>query len=700
MTPAEYLEENARRRAALQEEYDPIRGVGSPLERFELVVSDDAGSVWLPEAMRSHGGVERALDAGSLAAYAEARDAGLDETMRALWRVRMKEDFEFWCRSVARIENKEGEVVPFVLNRPQRLYVKTLEEQRLAGEPVRAIVLKHRQWGCTTLSYTYIAWHQIERHRRRDAWFVGLDQDGARDVLSRYDLIREHYPAPLHMRPHAGMQNTRKIPERECTLSVGTVQRPNAPSGRTPQFAHMFEVGKWPSNQRVSAGRVMQNMDSMLVEEEGTVGIIESTAQGETGVYFKELCDEVRSPSGDDEGYEFLFVGVFDDPQYQRALDDYGAEAVEAFTAGFDEFHAWMWDWGATLEQINWWRHQERKPGYVTKPWMLLEEFPIVAEHAFQAGLKRVFPARYVEALKAGCESPSARGRLVADAQEGTGAALAGISFEPARGGSRRGAPLSVWRRPGADYGHGCLKHLRKQRGIGEDARVRHRYCAASDVGPGLSEDASYSVTAVLDRAPLLWGAPPEIVAEWRGHEDVDRYAWAAARLAKWYDEAFWAIETNSLYNTGRTPESREPDFGMTVLHEIMPHYGNLYHREPPDDTKERHRTKAGWYTTKKTKQLIISALTRAQRAALEFGEGEIPEEVYADRSYIEREQGACQEMDTYLHVKGRMQAADGKHDDRVIVRGLLLHLSGEMPPPSLPRKRRKRRRPSSAAAI
>lgn len=679
MSPQQYLEENAQRRSNLDVEYDPLRGIGSPLERFELVVGEGYASLFLPVEMKQHGGVRAALEAGSLAAFAEGHGKTIEEALRGLHIARCKYDFEFWCASIAKIKNKQGEIVPFVLNPPQRLYAAHLEEQRLAGKPVRAIVLKHRQWGCTTLSYTYIAWHQIEKYRGRDAWFVGLDKDGAQDVIGRYDTIREHYRiGQLSIRPYARMQNTRIIPERGSTLSAGTVKRPNAPSGRTPQFAHLFEIGKWPSNQVHSAEKVVSNVDSMLVDEPGTVGIIESTMQGDTGTYFKELCDRAREG---ESAYDFLFVSWTDDPQYQKPIDDKSLAGIERFVESWSEYHAFLWEHGCTLEQIRWYQNQERKPGFITEPWRLKEEFPTTADEAFQVGERRVFPAIYVQPLRSSCRDPLAVGELHGEGLTGK-SALEGIEFVPSAHG-----PLKIWRRPGDTYG-----------GLLEDTRYVNRYAAASDVGPGQSADADYSVTAVLDRGPMLFGGLPEIVAEWRGHEDVDLYAWKAARLAAWYQRAYWLIEANTP-EAEKEMDERMPDYGETVLNEIKNHYGNLYMRQKYNNVKDEVEWVAGFYTTTKSKPIIIGDLTKALRGFKAYQDEDDPE--LAALGYIEREYGATKEMDHFLHIKGKMKAAPKKKDDRVMVRAFLAHLHSEMPPPRKAEKgSRPRARPKGAAAI
>lgn len=667
--PVDVLEENARRRDALEADYDPIRGIGSPLDRFEFQMHPNWRPVHLPESMRGHPAVEHSLEAGSLYVYADLIGDEWDDALFDFRRLRCQHDFEFWCASVAKIEGKKGEIIDLVPNRPQREYIRQLEAQRLAGEPVRMILLKHRQWGATTLSYAYIAWHQIELYRRRDSWIVAQDADAAKNVRARYDRIREHYPFQrLGWRPYAGQQNSRIIGERDAVVSTGTVKNPNAPSGRTPQYIHLTEIGKWPSNRVESAEDLVANVESMLVDEPGTVGIQESTLKGETGTFFKELCQRARRG---DTSYDFWFATWTSDPQYRLPpgrgnLNSYEPDDVEDFMGTWTQYDEFLWDRGCTLAQINWYQRQRTKPGYIVKPYKLKQEFPTTADEAMTVGQNHVFPPGYIEAARQTCREPEAIGDIYGASQTGS-KALEDIHFEEEPHG-----PLKIWRRPGDTYG-GLLESY-----IPDDAtKVQGRYAAASDVGPGQSRTADYSCTAILDRAPLLWGGHPEIVAEWHGHMDVDLYAWRAARLAKWYGMAYWMLEVNSLQKR-RDVSEKDPSYGMTVLQEIKPWYGHLYHRVVEDKTTGEKTRKAGWYMTSNNKGIIVSALTKHLRGAREVMRGED-----AEAALIERCDDACGEMENFIEIDGHMRAAENKKDDRVDVRCMLAHLNDKMGPPS-----------------
>lgn len=665
----ERIAENERRNAELHSKYDPYVGIGSHIDRVRIPLGFSTvmptgtvtDCVYIPQKMIEECPVVQDVQRDGLSEWARKNGYDTKTAESKFNEVRYQYDFEFWCVMKARIRTKKGEIVPFILNRPQRIYVARMEAQREARKPVRITVLKHRQWGCTTVSFTYIAWHQIELWKGRDSWFVGLNKDGADDVRNRYDVIREG--CGLHLVNYDSGGTTKKILERDCLVSIGTVEKPNAPSGRPAQFVHLFEVGKWPSNNVVSAERVFQNVGAMMVDQPGTVQIVESTAQASTGTYFKAICDRARAGK---LAYDFLFVSWIDDPQYARPIES----GVDEFVASWSEFPPGveyaetLWELGATLEQINWYLHQSTKEAYIDL-WRLMEEFPSTADEAFQTGGKRVFPIPHVLTAKKTCRAPSLIGNLVSEAETGAGA-LRNIAFEPAPRG-----PLSVWRKPDDDYG-GLLKSL----------RISNRFIIGVDIGPGTWEGADYHDGTVIDRAPILFGGFPEVVAEWHGHLDKDLFAWQIARVAAWYDDALLAVEVNSLIEDNET----RYDGSLTILDTLSEHYANLYIREVYDASEQKMTDKLGFHMNPATKGEAIDQLKRGLREAHNQAEG-LP----ADGGLIERCFEACNEYDTYLHHEDGSMGSTSRSkrgdrvlkDDRVIARAIAMFLHFKEPLPT-----------------
>lgn len=135
-TVEEILEENRRRLAKLSAKFDPISGEGSVGERYETrSPGRNGGRVFLPVAMKEVKFTQKNYD-----------------------KLRCLHDFPYWAAKYVKIKRKGGgDDVPFSLNRPQRKFVEKLEKIRVAGRPIRLILLKARQWGGSLIYiYSYI----------------------------------------------------------------------------------------------------------------------------------------------------------------------------------------------------------------------------------------------------------------------------------------------------------------------------------------------------------------------------------------------------------------------------------------------------------------------------------------------------------------------------------------------------------------
>lgn len=171
---------------------------------------------------------------------------------------------------------------------------------------------------------------------------------------------------------------------------------------------------------------------------------------------------------------------------------------------------------------------------------------------------------------------------------------------------------------------------------------------------------ADWSVILVLDRAPMLRGEGPEVVAQWRGHTDFDLLAWRAALAAQFYEEALLVIESNTL-------ETRDPDRDVDgdqsnfILNRLRDIYPNLYARRRSEEAVSRGAPlKYGFHTNVATKPAIIATLVKVIREGL----------------YTERDQ-AC--LDEYLSYERRRNgsygAITGCHDDLLMTRAIGLHI-------------------------
>ena len=195
--------ENRRRNHLLDAPYCPATGRGCRGERTAVKTSGGE-TLHLPRTMLADPGWNPAL------------------TGIALERLRLRHDFEFWAWRCVKIKDKiSARDVPFTLNRAQRRLLDVFERQRLAGEPIRVILLKSRQWGGSTLTQIYMAWLQIVHRRNWHSLICAHVKDTAAVIRAMYAKLLENYPEELweddaapRFAPLPGTANTRTIAGR------------------------------------------------------------------------------------------------------------------------------------------------------------------------------------------------------------------------------------------------------------------------------------------------------------------------------------------------------------------------------------------------------------------------------------------------------------------------------------------------------
>jgi hypothetical protein len=621
---ADILSENARRRAELDLPYDPVTGVGSPLRRVNLnfTVTKKTYEWGIPEQMLEIPAIRQLLECGGnirdCLAENKITPNGKNRTgfLRELTRIRCKYDFEFWASQCVTIVDKEtGREIRFILNQPQRKLLNVFETERLAGRPVRVILLKSRQWGGSTLTQIYMEWIQRFWRRNWNSVIVGNVEEQARTIRAMYSLVaKRHSPeiATFTLKNFEGSSKNKVLVETDSVISIGSMEKPENLRSANISLAHLSEIGFWKKTESKKPEDVIQTVTGSVSHYPYTLIVKESTAKG-VGNYFHSSWTAAKNGKSTDIP---VFVSWFEIRMYQMPVEGNVEDFVESFT-GYEEY---LWTLGATLEGIQWYRW--KLAGMLYDEWRMQAEFPSTDIEAFQSTGARVFPPSYVHNMRKHVIAPEFAGEIFADAATGADA-MKNIHLEETKGGS-----LSVWLRP-------------------DTGKWVDRYVISVDTG-GTTSKADYSVISVIDRYMLQFGGALERAAVWRGHIDHDRLAWKAVQLALLYHNALIVVEKNYL----DADVDNEGDASYTILNEIAEHYNNLYHTTPVEKIRQGTPLNYGWHTNKSTKPLAVDTLKKLIR----------------DGGYIEHYSVACDEADSYeWKPDGSTGAVDGEHDDIVM---------------------------------
>ena len=229
-----------------------------------------------------------------------------------------------------------------------------------------------------------------------------------------------------------------------------------------------------------------------------------------------------------------------------------------------------------------------------------LQEFPANPGEAFQASSKCPFDASRLKALQEGYRHPK-KGEM----EEG--------EFI-----ERIGGRLHIFQEPepGVDYTMG--------------------------VDPAMGLKQGDYTAMVVSRADTN-----EVVALYRGKLAPESAASVIEDIARWYNEAFIAVEVNA-------------GFGSTIMNDLKQTYTNLFQREQRDKPWDAPTLVVGWYTHANSKRDIVKRIR--QEMARPDKPLSIPSEIIGT------------ELHTFEEFENKsLGAPKGEHDDTVIALGIAL---------------------------
>ncbi len=697
---AAILRENQRRLDEINAPFNPITGKGSIGKRFELVLPDfPILRQYLPMEMKKIPLVRQLAAAGSLRAFM-TNQLGIEYQDAEQWendsvavveqfaRLRCRYDFAFWAATYVYIKKKSGGGdVLFRLTKPQRRYVEMLEARRVAGEPIRIVMLKARQWGGSTTTQMYMAWLQLCHKPGLNSLIIAHVASASTTIKAMFQKMLDKYPVSLLHKLGEQYDNNEKklvsvgmtgnihnVPQRNCNIQIGTAEKPDSCRSGDNSLVHLSEVGLWKKTEGKSPEDVVQAACSGIPLRPYTMVVMESTGKG-AGSFF-DL--EYHAAKEGVSQYQSIFVPWFEIEinsipfKTDKAREDFATwlyENRENHDRHNDREepgrYLWfLWQQGSSLEGINWYINERKGKGSFA---VMASENPTTDDEAFAYAGERVFDQLNVKKLKPGCKPPYEVGDVYADFDEGK-KALQNLRFKEDKQGQ-----LWIWAHPEID----------------PEEKVTDRYLCVVDIG-GRSSKADYSVVCVFDRLFMAEGGKPVVVAQWYGHIDIDLLAWKSAQIAAYYDNALLVIESNTLETHDQT-RNVDGDQSSFILNQIKEVYPNLYERKHPEEAIiEGAPKRYGFHTNVSTKNMIISTLVKVVRETL----------------YVERDERCLLEYTFYeKRQNGSFGAIVGKHDDLLMTRAIGLHICFyEMDPPKIvPVKQnvnRGRKKPISAATF
>lgn len=287
--------------------------------------------------------------------------------------------FPAFAERALRIITMQGQLAWLRLNLPQRKVHSILLKQEEAGFPMRAIILKARREGVSTLVEARY-FREINRRQMRYACVCSADTDATDKVFKMTSLFQQEIPPDLK-RP-TDYSNRKEIiysaPHRSQFLCQ-TAGKDVLGRGGLTHYLHATEFSFWAKAKEQLGGAVQE-----VPDDPGTIIVVESTANGTGGAFydmFVEAVDRYKSRH-DLDTYLPIFLPWFIFPAYCKAVTpDWSATA--------DELELQR-QFNLNEEQLCWrrWAIENKCQGDVN---MFKQEYPGTWLEAFQSSGQPVF---------------------------------------------------------------------------------------------------------------------------------------------------------------------------------------------------------------------------------------------------------------------------------------------------------------------
>ena len=282
-------------------------------------------------------------------------------------RKKLRDDFNHYASKALKIRSKSGAVRPFKLNQAQQFVHERIEQQLLETGKVRAIILKGRQMGLSTLIGGRFYWKVTHREGVR-AFILTHEQASTEALFEMTERYHQHCPELI--KPSTGASNAKELifNKLDSGYKDGTSGNKSVGRGSAIQYFHGSEAGFWPNAAEHAKG-ILQ----AVPDEPDTEVILESTANG-IGNYFHQQWQ--KAEAGESE-----FIAIFV-PWYWQ--DEYRKTVTKDFRRSAEE-QALVEVFGLDDEQLMFRRFKiaELSVDGMDGESAFKQEYPMTANEAF-----------------------------------------------------------------------------------------------------------------------------------------------------------------------------------------------------------------------------------------------------------------------------------------------------------------------------
>lgn len=554
------------------------------------------------------------LDSYSVARAGTKADFKEQLSLEEKYIARCRVDWEFFCRNEIKIRKKSGSIVPFVWNRPQRRLAKLILGHWHNGSAVKVIVLKARQWGCTTLIASFMVWVTTQ-NAAKTGQVLAQDDDSTGSILEIYEIMFEGLsdlvkPSVDRSNRKLGLFFTNRSAIRVKTAGTKATSKKVGRS-KTNQINHNSEVAFWEDpGETMRAVRQTNPLTAFCAMFD------ESTPNGAGGKFYEtwQLAKSGKS------SYHAFFVPFYEIEEYEDKVTDAQIELWRKYKKTkkdsirrqlglhVDALRHSESNPDATLGNLMWWNRclMDKCDGDIDT---MYQEYPWDDVSCFLASGRPAF-------------NP-------ADIRWISGHIHAANRLDVFRSASGRfelvSHPNGVWR-------------------MWEPVDEDGKYIVSADICSGYAplhgqDKLDRTAIGVFRRLP---GGSIHMVAMYSGRPEPDEVGDLMMDIGSYYNKAVLAPEVNS--------------YGVATIERIRKEmYPNIYIRtEYSKVTGKWQRNQMGWYTSVTTRPAMIAATKQKLRK----------------HNLIVHDDECVAEMTALIHndKNNKIEAPPGGRDDMAIM--------------------------------
>lgn len=554
-----------------------------------------------------------------------------DDPQGEFLRNQIQQDPSYLIEMIFIIDNKEGETVPFFLNKAQSIVQDEYRDSLEKGIPFRAIIPKGRQQGISS----WVTSLQLAKGITQNNFqgYTVADEDKSTNNL--FEKAKSYYePLPGAIKPTEKYNNRKEFRWSKkdgggmnSSWGISTAGN-SSKDGRvgnsfTIHMLHASEVGWW--------GNIDKTLSGLTDACTPTADIVlESTGNGYND--FQERCAKAQSGKSD---YKLIFIPWYIQDEYSKSFIDQERknEFLNQIEISNRKIFKNLRNYINNIDEMTienlWWYYRKFVDDKNEDLAEMQQEYPTFLEEAFQSSGNPAFDIdnvkeKLMRAKKK--EIPIAAYNATPVIKEKTDSIMDKVKFDYTR------VPVDEDR----EWEQADIL-------VFEEYDKNKMYCCGADVAEG-EKQGDYSSASIW---PVeSWKQAVQI----HGHWEADEYAYLLYDWGKKYGWAYMGIEYN---NMGSTTNNK-------IYKDLNYPSGRFYHRTDESRRDEKESTKIGWWTGD-NKFLMIDELRTAAINSSQM---------------VIRDWQTFSECMTYVRDdKGSYNAESGKYDDRIIDKAIAWQL-------------------------